>query len=250
MTPPGPLSGSPSYHRCLFTRRKERPCWRLGSRRPADPAAMARARRSSVRRRTSSVSSSPAVVVLILLVVEWLFGDTLVAFASDLLRGLDAIPQWIIAAIVIGTRILGLIVLGGGLAWILYRRRWRMLATIAIAGAAGRGGLRLARPVGRDRSGARSGRGGRRSRAADDRGLRVDGGHRRRRRDAHRRRPVARPPGAPGRMGVDRRSRDHGVHPGAGVVRLDPGVDRRMALRGRGPRRRRGTITSTDRRKR
>ena len=56
-------------------------------------------------------------------------------FASDLLRGLDAIPHWIIAAIVIGTRILGLIVLGGGLAWILYRRRWRMSVTITIAGA-------------------------------------------------------------------------------------------------------------------
>jgi hypothetical protein len=73
-------------------------------------------------------------VVLILLAVEWLFGDTLVAFASDLLRGLDAIPHWMITAIVIGTRVLGLVVLGGGLAWILYRRRWRMLATIVIAG--------------------------------------------------------------------------------------------------------------------
>ncbi|MET0911288.1 MAG: hypothetical protein ABWZ99_17625 [Ilumatobacteraceae bacterium] len=74
------------------------------------------------------------VVVLVVLVVEWLFGDTLVAFASDLLRGLDAIPQWIIAAILIGTRILGLIVVGGGLAWILSGRRWRMLVTITIAG--------------------------------------------------------------------------------------------------------------------
>ena len=99
-----------------------------------------------------------AVVVLILLVVEWLFGDTLVAFASDLLRGLDAIPQWIIAVIVIGTRVLGLIVLGGGLMWILYRRRWRMLATIALAGLVAVVIVRLARRLGRDRSGARSGR--------------------------------------------------------------------------------------------
>ncbi|MET0662953.1 MAG: lipopolysaccharide kinase InaA family protein [Ilumatobacteraceae bacterium] len=99
--------------------------------------------RSSGDRSSQPIQHSPAdilrlvvagVVVLILLAVEWLFGDTLVAFASDLLRGLDAVPQWIIAAIVIGTRILGVIVLGGGLAWILYRRRWRMLATIAIAG--------------------------------------------------------------------------------------------------------------------
>ena len=95
---------------------------------------MARACRFSARRRTSFASSSPLVLVLILLVVEWLFGDTLVTFASDLLRGLDAVPQWIIDVIVIGTRILGVIVLGGGLVWILYRRRWRMLVTIAVAG--------------------------------------------------------------------------------------------------------------------
>ncbi len=75
-----------------------------------------------------------AVVVLILLGVEWLFGDTLVTFASDLLRGLDAVPHWIFAVVVIGTRILGLVLLGGGLVWIVYRRRWRMLVTVAVAG--------------------------------------------------------------------------------------------------------------------
>ena len=31
-----------------------------------------------------------------LAVVEWLFGDTLVAFGTDLLRGLDAVPQWMV----------------------------------------------------------------------------------------------------------------------------------------------------------
>jgi hypothetical protein len=65
--------------------------------------------------------------------VEWLFGDTLVGFASDLLRGLDAVPQWIIDVVILGTRILGLIVIVGGLAWMLYRRRWRMLASVAAA---------------------------------------------------------------------------------------------------------------------
>ena len=75
-----------------------------------------------------------AVVVLVVLLLEWLFGDTLVAFASDLLRGLDAVPQWIIDVIVIGTRVLAVVVLGGGLCWMLYRRRWRMLVTTAAAG--------------------------------------------------------------------------------------------------------------------
>ena len=34
-----------------------------------------------------------ATILVVLLVVEWLFGDTLVTFASDLLRGLDALPD-------------------------------------------------------------------------------------------------------------------------------------------------------------
>ena len=73
--------------------------------------------------------------MLVVLLVEWLFGDTLVAFASDVLRGLDAVPQWTIDATVIGTRVLGVVMLGGLLAWTLYRRRWRMLVTVAVAGA-------------------------------------------------------------------------------------------------------------------
>ena len=76
-----------------------------------------------------------AVLVLVVLLLEWLFGDTLVAFASDVLRGLDAVPQWTIDATVIGTRVLGVVMLGGLLAWTLYRRRWRMLVTVAVAGA-------------------------------------------------------------------------------------------------------------------
>ena len=45
-----------------------------------------------------------AAALLALVVVEWLFGDTLVAFGSDLLRGMDAVPQWIIDVVVLGTR--------------------------------------------------------------------------------------------------------------------------------------------------
>ena len=71
---------------------------------------------------------------LALLLVEWLFGDTLVAFASDLLRGLDAVPQWIIDVVVIGTRILGrrrarrragVDAVPAAVADARHRRRWR-----------------------------------------------------------------------------------------------------------------------------
>src|SRR5262245_55258384 len=77
-----------------------------------------------------------AVAVVVLTVVEWLFGDTLVAFASDLLRGLDAIPHWIVDVVVIGTRILAVVVLGGGIVLAVVKRRWRMLVTAGIAGPA------------------------------------------------------------------------------------------------------------------
>src|SRR5262245_43360056 len=77
-----------------------------------------------------------AVAVAVLAVVEWLFGDALVAFASDLLRGLDAIPHWIVDVVVIGTRILAVVVLGGGLVLAVVQRRWRMLVTVGVAGLA------------------------------------------------------------------------------------------------------------------
>jgi undecaprenyl-diphosphatase len=78
------------------------------------------------------VVATAAVVVLLL--VEWLFGDTLVAFGSDLFRGLDALPQWIIDLVVAATRILAVVVVGGGLVWTVFHQRWRLLATMAVAG--------------------------------------------------------------------------------------------------------------------
>ena len=91
-----------------------------------------------------------AAAVLCVLVVEWLFGDTLVAFTSDLLSGLDALPSWIVDAVVLGTRVLWVIVLGGLLWWTLHRRQWRMLATVAAAGAGRRFAGHLARRSDRD----------------------------------------------------------------------------------------------------
>ena len=72
-------------------------------------------------------------VTVFLVLVELLLGDTLVGFASDLLRGLDAVPSWMIDVVVVGTRILALVVLGGGLVWAVTGRRWRLLGTVALA---------------------------------------------------------------------------------------------------------------------
>jgi glycosyltransferase 2 family protein len=75
-----------------------------------------------------------AAVVIVVLAVEWLFGDALVAFMSDLLRGVDAVPAWIVDVVVVGTRILGAVVLVGVLWWILRGRQWRMFVTVVVAG--------------------------------------------------------------------------------------------------------------------
>ncbi|HEX3087970.1 MAG TPA: hypothetical protein VHQ23_04895, partial [Ilumatobacteraceae bacterium] len=76
-----------------------------------------------------------AAALLALLLLEWLFGDTLVAFGTDLLRGLDALPRWIVNVAVIGTRMLAVIMLGGGFLLVLFRQRWAMLTRVVVAGA-------------------------------------------------------------------------------------------------------------------
>jgi glycosyltransferase 2 family protein len=77
-----------------------------------------------------------AVAFLVTLLVAWIFGDTLATFAAQLLSGLDAVPTWILDTIVVGLRILGLVVLGGILVFIVSGRRWRMLLTVAAAAIA------------------------------------------------------------------------------------------------------------------
>ena len=74
--------------------------------------------------------------LLVLTLVGWLFGDTVVEFASDLLRGLDALPDWLQTSVAVATRILAVaaIVLGFGLTAV--RAGGRMLLTVVIAAAA------------------------------------------------------------------------------------------------------------------
>ena len=75
-----------------------------------------------------------AVLVAALVVVQAAFGDSLVTFATQLLQGLDALPHWIVQTVVVGTRVLAVVVLGGGLVVTLWRARVRMLLTVVAAG--------------------------------------------------------------------------------------------------------------------
>jgi undecaprenyl-diphosphatase len=77
------------------------------------------------------------VLLLVLFLVQWLFGDTLVGFISDLLRGYQAIPNWIVNVVAIGGRILAVAFLVFGLLLTIVRSGWRMLATVVLAAALG-----------------------------------------------------------------------------------------------------------------
>src|SRR5262249_28084095 len=77
------------------------------------------------------------VLVLLLLLVEWLFGNTLVTFASDLLRGFQAIPEWIVDVLTVGGRAVAIVFLVFGLGLTLVRTGWPMLRTVVAAAALG-----------------------------------------------------------------------------------------------------------------
>ncbi len=77
------------------------------------------------------------VLVLLLLLIEWLFGNTLVTFASDLLRGYNAIPKWIIDVFTVGIRILAVVFLVGALVLTILRHGMRMFSTVVLAGIVG-----------------------------------------------------------------------------------------------------------------
>ena len=76
-----------------------------------------------------------AVVLVVFLLVEWLFGNTLVVFASDLLSGIEALPDWLLTTLLVGTRVLTVTVLVGGLAWTAIRRGWAATSTMVLGGA-------------------------------------------------------------------------------------------------------------------
>jgi undecaprenyl-diphosphatase len=95
-----------------------------------------------IEARPQPVSRSPAdvlrllvaaVLTVALLVVEWLFGDTLVDFASHLLEGLAAVPTWILDILVVGARVLAIVLLVAGVVAVVRRNDWRLAVTVAVA---------------------------------------------------------------------------------------------------------------------
>ena len=74
-------------------------------------------------------------LLVAVLVIGAVFGDGVVGFLSDLLRGIEALPAWFDSSVLFATRVLAIVVLGGGLVVALATRRFRALATVALAAA-------------------------------------------------------------------------------------------------------------------
>ncbi len=75
-----------------------------------------------------------AVAVVVVFLLAWLFGDSVVVFASDFLRGIDALPNWILTLLVAGVRLLTVAVLIGGLLWTAVRARWAAPIAMLLGG--------------------------------------------------------------------------------------------------------------------
>ena len=82
-----------------------------------------------------------AVAVVALLGVTLLgalFGESMVDFVADLLRGLDQLPTWFLSVLAVGAQVVGVVLFAAGLAAVIRSRAWHiLLAAIVAAIAAG-----------------------------------------------------------------------------------------------------------------
>ena len=85
---------------------------------------------TDVLRLAVAVGSLLAVVL-----VGAFFDDAVVGFVADLVRGIEALPSWLVTAVIVIGQILGIVVLVGGAVAALVRRNWLLLAVAAAAAA-------------------------------------------------------------------------------------------------------------------
>jgi glycosyltransferase 2 family protein len=78
-----------------------------------------------------------AVALLVILLVDWLFGDDLVSFISDVLAGFRTINEDVVPVIAVVARVATLAVLAVGLVSAALRGSWRFLVTVGAGAALG-----------------------------------------------------------------------------------------------------------------
>lgn len=96
----------------------------------SEPARMAKAP-TDVLRLAVAVTA-----LLIVVVIGALFDDAIVGFVSDLVRGFEALPTWLVTGMVVLGQILGTVIIVGGAVAAIVRRRWFLLVVTTVAAAA------------------------------------------------------------------------------------------------------------------
>ncbi|MGH9234773.1 MAG: lipopolysaccharide kinase InaA family protein [Acidimicrobiales bacterium] len=73
--------------------------------------------------------------LLVVVLVGALFDEAIVGFVADLVQGIEALPSWLVTAVIVIGQILGIVVLVGGAVVAVVRRNWIVLALAAAAAA-------------------------------------------------------------------------------------------------------------------
>jgi undecaprenyl-diphosphatase len=102
----------------------------------------------SAKAPTDVLRLAVAVVVLVTVVVLGAFFDeAILGFIADLVRGLEALPTWLVTGVVLFGQLLALVVIVGGGVLAAVQRRWFLLAVSAIAAGAAVALTMLIRPI-------------------------------------------------------------------------------------------------------
>ncbi len=75
------------------------------------------------------------VSLLVVMLVGALFGESVVRFVARLVSGIETLPSWLVTGVVLFGQILGVLMIVGGTAVAIWKRRWSLLAVAAGAAA-------------------------------------------------------------------------------------------------------------------
>jgi glycosyltransferase 2 family protein len=107
----------------------------------SDPSRTARAPTDVLRFALATTS------LLVVVVIGALFDEAVVGFVADVVRGLEALPAWLVTGVVLAGQILAVVVIVGGGVVAALRGRWSLLAVAAVAAGAAAGLTLLLGPL-------------------------------------------------------------------------------------------------------
>ena len=67
--------------------------------------------------------------LLVVVLIGALFDEAIVGFVADLVQGIEALPSWLVTAVIVIGQVLGVVVIVGGAVVAVVRRNWILLAS-------------------------------------------------------------------------------------------------------------------------